>query len=817
MPPATRPRLYAEIFLLSLAVVLLEVSYTRVFSFKLFYYFTYLIIGISLLGLGTGAVVVTISARLRDAPASRLVAPCCLAAGAAVVGGYLVIAPTQLNAIRLARSLGAADLAAALPELGKLTLMCACLFAPFSAAGIAVAKVLAAGASSINRLYFADLLGAGLGCALAVPLLTALSPPGCVMLAGLLFVVAAVRLLPRATAPRVVTAVVGLAALAGTLVPGRLPDPVPDHVKTLAPRFGTRPVPLFTRWSPVFRVDVLPPIFDPRFYELIHDGMRGSSIQPFDGDLGALAYLDSDARALPFRLLRPAPRVAIIGAAGGHEILASLYFGAGHVTAVELNPVTVSLLTTHFAGLTGHLARHERVDLVNAEGRSFLRRQRTPFDLVWLVAPDSYAAMNAATAGAFVLSESYLYTTEMVRESLARLADDGLLCAQFGEVDYERKPTRTARFLATARAALREMGMTDFDRHVLVATTRVFERNYATILLRRTPFTAADVRRLETALAAIDGAVLRYPPAPGGDGGAVPKIVALPEAELDAWLRQQPFKLGPVRDDAPFFWNFVRFRDAILGSYGVTLNPEEATGERLLLVLLVVLLVLAAVLLLLPLVAVRATWAAVPYKAPAAVYFAAIGLGFMFFEVTLIQRLTLFLGYPTHALTVTLFALLVSTGVGSLVSERYQAPRARVLAGLLAGLAALLASYRWGLDPLVHAFLGAPFGARVGIAVAVMAPLGLCLGAFMPLGLRTVAAVSVHREAFVAWAWAVNGFFSVAGSVLTTILSMAFGFRAVLVAAGAAYLIAVAALARIPAAPISDPQRGIDPRRTPAD
>jgi len=88
-------------------------------------------------------------------------------------------------------------------------------------------------------------------------------------------------------------------------------------------------------------------------------------------------------------------------------------------------------------------------------------------------------------------------------------------------------------------------------------------------------------------------------------------------------------------------------------------------------------IVFAGALLLLPLLAVRDLWREVPSKAPAGVYFAALGLGFMFLEICLIQKLTLFLGYPTYSLTVTLFALLVSSGAGSLLSDRYGvAPRA---------------------------------------------------------------------------------------------------------------------------------------------
>src|SRR5215813_5654899 len=157
-----------------LAVVLLEITYTRLFSFKLFYYFTYLIIGIALLGGGSGGVTVALSRRLRRASLDRVFGASCLAAAAAVLVGYWPVALTRLNAIDLAQAVSLTrvfDRDVATAETGKLLFICACVFAPFFAAGIAVSKLFATRTERIGRLYFADLLGAGVGCALAVPLL----------------------------------------------------------------------------------------------------------------------------------------------------------------------------------------------------------------------------------------------------------------------------------------------------------------------------------------------------------------------------------------------------------------------------------------------------------------------------------------------------------------------------------------------------------------------------------------------------------------------------------------------------------------------
>ncbi|HYC21641.1 MAG TPA: hypothetical protein VEI94_03000 [Candidatus Bathyarchaeia archaeon] len=787
-------KLYFETFCISLAVILLEVSYTRVFSYKLVYYFTYLIISISLLGLGSGGVVVAVVRRLRRASPASLIPRSCLIAAVAVLAGYFVVALLPLQLFKLIDVSSLQSVQSRLFEAVKLGAICLTLFVPFFTAGIALATIFATGTERIHRLYFADLLGAGLGCAACVPLIATISPPGSVLLAGFFFALAAVRLarggsrwLGLALAP------VALLLLLGAAFPRWLPDPVPDAVKVRPINFA------FSRWSPVFRVDVLR-IPDPNILFLSHDGTLSSSMTRFDGNPTSLAHYDKDDRSYPFQLLGPSPRVAIIGSAGGNEILASLHFDARHITAIELNPVTVSLLRDRFADFTGHLAEDPRVSLVNAEGRSFLAGDPSRYDLVWFVAPDTYAAMNAATSGAFVLSESYLYTVEMIDESLAHLEADGLVCAQFGEVDFEHKPNRTLRYLATAREALHRIGIDDFERHVLVATTPSFAPAVsANIMLRKAPFTAEEVRRFVEHTARLTGGKVRYAWGGAASDGPIGHVISLDGPALEHWYESYPFDVRPATDDSPFFWHFVRFRDVIAGTLRSDMpNLEEGLGERLLLVLLGVAVVFATLLLLVPLLAARGIWSAIPYKANAVVYFAALGLGFMFLEVSLIQRLTLFLGYPTYSLTVTLFSLLLSTGLGSLASERLGRSRRAMLIGLGAGLSALVLFYSRMMTPIVAHGIGWPLGLRIVAAVVMLAPLGLCLGAFMPLGLRVVSSLTPYGQEFVAWSWAVNGFFSVVSSVLATVLSMSIGFDRVMLLAIAIYLVGIVALMRIP-------------------
>ena len=226
--------------------------------------------------------------------------------------------------------------------------------------------------------------------------------------------------------------------------------------------------------------------------------------------------------------------------------------------------------------------------------------------------------------------------------------------------------------------------------------------------------------------------------------------------------------------------------------------------------LLLLAIALGVLFLLAPLASIRTTWRAMPHKLSAAIYFTALGIGFMFVEVSLIQRLTLLLGYPTRSLSVTLFGVLLSSGVGSALSSRYNRSPLRAIGVLLAALFVLLGVWHLVAPRLVEAFLGSALGVRVGVALLLVAPLGVCLGGFLPLGLRVVASASEHPREFVAWAWAVNAFASVVGSILAAILAMAAGFKFLLVAAPVIYVAGAVALLRMEQ-PASDPSPSPSP------
>ena len=792
-PLAARSRHVATIFLVCLAGLLLEVAYTRIVSFKLWYYYTYLVLGLALLGIGSGGIFVVVWPRIRQAATDRVVVVCALVGAAFIALGELIVAWFPINTIEI-WDYGKPD---SWRNLGALVAISLTLFISFIMIGVIIAVLLGRAEDRVNRFYFADLIGAALGAALAIPLIWWLGPPQVVMLSAVVLALAAVVAHPRFGVPSVVAG--GLAALLLLTVTNVVSLP---EVQVEGGKF--QPVEdSVSGWGPVFRVDAQKVFGD---YLLLHDGTFGSGIHEYKGDPDAETRFDEDPRALPFAIHgKPPAHTLIIGSAGGNEIVAALRFRSPRIEGVELNPITVGFLEGPLKEFSGDLPNQPGVTIHQDDGRSFIFRSDDDYSLIWYVAPDSYAASNAASSGAFVLSESYLYTSEMIQESLRHLTDDGLMVVQFGELDYRNAPSRTARYVLTARDALERLGVEDPSQHIIVSSFITDATgDLSTIVVKRTPFTQAEIDRFAAAVpvtpphepGAFPRSEVAYAPGRPDDGGIVGRLAGAGSTdEAEAVAADYPREISPVRDDRPFFWHFSSFGDVLsnITDPFSTDNPEDVIGERVLLLLLLVAVGYAALFLLAPFVLVRKEWRALPAKGRSALYFASLGLGFMLYEISMIQRLVRFLGYPTYSLTVTLASILVFTGLGALLSKRFadRPRRAVVTSGVMLGLLGIF--YLLALDPLTDALLLWPLWARIGVTVALLAPLGLCLGMFMPLGLTVVGGLGDHPDEYVAWGWAVNGFFSVIGSVGTTILAMAYGFRAVQIAALCVYGVAIGA------------------------
>ena len=240
-------RQWLAILLVSLAGLLLEVSYTRIISYKLWYYYTYLVIGLSLLGIGSGGVFVAVFAPVRRWSTDRIIGVCSLVSAATTAAGYLVIARIPIDSTVIWDY----GTRASFKNLASLAVICFLLFATFIALGVIISVLLGRAGDRVGRLYFADLVGAGLGCLLAIPLITRLGPPRVIAVAALIFALTGtVYCFGRPVLVAIGSIATVLLALAVGFV-GVLPD-----VRVEDTKFGADGGE-FSEWGPVFRVDVV--------------------------------------------------------------------------------------------------------------------------------------------------------------------------------------------------------------------------------------------------------------------------------------------------------------------------------------------------------------------------------------------------------------------------------------------------------------------------------------------------------------------------------------------------------------------------------
>lgn len=268
------------------------------------------------------------------------------------------------------------------------------------------------------------------------------------------------------------------------------------------------------------------------------------------------------------------------------------------------------------------------------------------------------------------------------------------------------------------------------------------------------------------------------------------------EASRRAFVRGYEFDLSPSRDDAPFFFNYYRYRGLLRAgspARGVAspYHPDYPVGHLVLLASLLQITSLAALLILLPLRRLARRGVPTPGRGRVFAYFAALGAGFMFVEIVFMQKLVLFLGHPIYAVTVVLTTLLACAGLGALLSARLGVPSRRALGLLLLAVPLLVMAEAAAAELLLPRLLGWSFAARVAVVVAGLAPLGAVLGMPFPLGVRLLER---RAPALVPWAWATNAFLSVFSSIFCIVLAMAVGFTAVLALGAALYALGFAAL-----------------------
>ncbi len=781
---------YIGLFLVSASLLLLQVTFTRIFSIMIWYHFAYLIIGIALLGGGAAGTFLLVRQWSSETISKRL-SLLSLLLSLSIVLSLLVI-----NVVRFDPLSNDSPL---LANVGGLASYFSIIFLIYFLGGLIVAGIFRRWADDAHRLYFSDLLGAGLSSLLALWLIQVFSGPGAVILAAVLALIASTIFW---NANSSISKGISVILIVGELIlliflvfnPIYLPVPQSKELGRLLSLVGTEKSEL-SIWNPVARVDVLPtfesevpwilggissayvPQRDYRYQQkfVTLDGTSMTVLFRFDDDLSPYEFLDYTIISAPYKLSPSAPRVLNIGVGGGLDIILAKKYGAKHITAVELNSDVVELIKHTYSDFVGDLAADPNIDIVVAEGRNFLIHTTEQYDIIQGIGLDNFAALNG---GAYVLSESYLYTVDAVEVALNRLSPNGIFA--WTRTVYT-PPREMLRLMGVAAEALRREGVLDPGKHIAIVANE--DGQYATLLVSKQPFTEQALQEFREWVARNHFTMLHDPLRPLD----TVYFEYLTSPSPRAFEAAYPFNIFPVTDDNPFFYNYFKWTNLVfMFDSGGDVNLRFPLGNLVILVMLIFSSITAVIFIFYPLLKYRRGGLEIPNAVPMLTYFALLGLAYIMIEVVLIQRFTLFIGYPSRAIAVTIFGMLVFSALGSLTAQKLVVSL-RGLRVMLILLVALLAVYLVGLSPLLERLLGLPEQVRIWLGILILAPLGMCMGIPYPTGLYQLSA---RAQDLIPWAWGVNGVFSVLGSVLVILISMQTSFTVAFGVATLFYLLA---------------------------
>jgi hypothetical protein len=776
----TRLRALGALALTSAVIVSYEVLLTRLLSVVTWYGLAFFVLSIAMLGLTAGSL-----QALRARAAGKALGPW-LARRSLLLAGAIIVALATVLWVPLLSGVTPAARVSLLVVAVATTL-------PMIAGGGIVARLMAEIDAPIGQMYAVDLGGAAAGALIPLALLGPLDGPSAILLMSALAAVCGALVAASGKSRWLSLGATAALVLATVVNNGN------EH--GLGLRFVKKGYPprehsaySFEGWNALSNVRVRKPgIVEKR------DALwAGSAMTPKGIVTGAAAAIDGDAGTFVHHFksvdeldllkydvtntahwLRPDGQACVIGVGGGRDIASALVFGHSQVLGVEVNPLLVEML--------GKLRKESpilsdpRVTVLVGDGRSVLDERKPHCRTLQASLVDTWAATGA---GAFAHTEATIYTLEAWSSFLDRVAPDGVVT--FSRWYSPKRETETARLTALAVAALLDRGVTDPTRHLAI----VGSNHVATAVLSPAPFTDADRATLTTRARELGFTILVGPDDPPRDETLRRVMATRSIDQLAEAGKPMGLDTSAPTDDRPFFFQLLAPRSWLQPSMLPRFGDEEGVIAGNVLATVQLLSTFFAVALvalgLLGPALLRAARREAALPGPrAAVYFGALGAGFMLAEVSLVQRMHVALGHPTYALVVVLAGLLVSSGLGSALSTRLIRDRRRAsIAAVVAGALLILLPHVV-IGPLARLTAASSLGVRALWTGAASGLVGLALGMLFPSGIRFIA-----RDRGLPLAFALNGITSVLGSVGAIVISMAWGIPASFALAGVIYMIA---------------------------
>lgn len=794
---------FAGLFVLCASTLMYEVVLTRLLSVICWYYMAFVSVSMAMFGMTVGALMV----QMRPAFFTPELAPRRLYQA---VLGVAISMPVSLI-VMLSIPL---DISMALQTVCSFLVFSSVIAVPFFFSGVAVCISLTRMPFPTGYVYFVDLSGAAFGCLGAVGLLSIVDAPSAIFAISALLFLSAAAYAVYAKEPRVprksLIAAAALAVIAGLnscTVHGIQPiwskgggldirtnifAEVWNPISSV--RFWKSAVDAPMMWGPSPNM----PALRVESMLLTIDNDAGTEMTRFNGDLSAVSFLHYDVTSVAAQL-RHGGTAAIIGVGGGRDVLNCALNGFKRIVGIEVNGAIVRM-TSRLDWYSG-FSKIPHFELHNDEGRSFLTRSGERFDLIQASLVDTWAATSA---GAMTLSENSLYTVDGWRVFYDHLNPGGVI--SFSRWYVEPQQFQTYRLFSVAYATLVSEGVSDPSSHlVLIRSGQV-----ATLLASNRPFTAGDIDSLRQISEKMGFDPIYLP----GRPVTVPELRQIMACrtikEMAGLQDERGVDLSPTFDSSPYFFNAVHLRAL------PRFLSNRGHARTLLAIVFLLTFFLASFLLDIACIAVPALAAyrnqkertLVPARAIA--YFIAIGLGFMCVEMAMMQQLSIFLGHPIYSMVVVLAGLILSTGVGSLVSDRWPVRSAWLCRIPPAACVLLVVVYFFVVLPVIHACIAAQLWERVLLCLLLIAPPGFALGFCFPIGLRWMKALCQERN--LPWMWALNGAAGTLGSFVAMLVSLETSIGTCVLAGAAFYMLATLAVPHLPLAAASRIQR-----RSPAE
>lgn len=782
------------LLLVSLSVLMLEFTLIRVLSVSLWYHFAFMIISIALLGLGISGVTILISDRINKSEINGFLSVTSLLYAVSIIASFISINKIPFDPFSLFSDSS---------QFLYLPVYYILITLPFFLAGLIIGQLFTRFKTSINKLYFYDLVGAGFGCFAFILILPVFGGSGGIAAAS---IIACLGTLIFAMQKNRRQSIALFGAIIMLLLNGIFlsnPDSyLPISIsanKVYGNYIKENPdLRLQTRWNSFSKVDIMKDDGEnvddyPVYTAIIDAGNSTTNIPKVPNLLDSGARPPFDASMLAMILKRDdTAKVFVLGSGGGGEILTALTNNAKSVTAVEINGILNDLVEKDLAGFwTGGIAKDKRVKIFTDDARGWLRGKRIKYDVIISAHTISASATNS---GAMSLVENYILTEEALREYLQHLDINGIL--------YITRPEpQMPRLVTSIKMAQQLNGGSDLKNqfYVFKRPPSEFEKDVSFlsgVLYKKSGFDEFDIQRLKTMSALLNLETI-YDPVSKPDG--IFKDIIESDNITETVKKHPHMKLLPATDDNPYFEHNTNFSDIGFGTIKESFSQgdramismiQKPVAESTLVVLLLQTILISALLIFLPIYLKfrKDKETRKVKKGKYITYFALLGLGYIIVEICLIQRFTLFLGQPVYTMLTVISTMLLFSGIGSMYSEKILSifknkplPVFLIITGLtlIVGLASpAIFSSLTRLEILW----------RVVISIGLIAPLAFFMGIPFPYGMSRI---NNNARYLVAYGWGVNGFFSVMGSVLVVMLSMSYGFSIVFIFSAILYIAAL--------------------------